>query len=217
MIAVKKFIILFIPMMVFYFTSCISPDPVGANGTLADKSKPYLNFSKTKSIAASALSYCKSKNFNADYCILIDMSLHSGVNRFFVWDFLSDTISYTCLVGHGCCDNPWSQDLSSDEPVFSNKDGSHCSSLGKYKIGARGYSDWGINVKYFMHGLEATNNNAYERLIVFHSWDMVPDEETYPAGIAEGWGCPTISNNSMKVIDSKLKKSEKPVLMWIYK
>jgi hypothetical protein len=178
---------------------------------------PKVNIKKTKGKAKEALSFCKANNFNAEFCILIDMSLHSGLNRFFVYDLQKDSIVNSFLVGHGCCDNPWSMDSSKDAPVFSNKDGSHCSALGKYKLGARGYSDWGIKVKYFMHGLEPTNNNALVRTIVFHSWDMVSDKEVYPDGTPEGWGCPTISNNSMKIIDPKLKASDKPVLMWIYK
>jgi hypothetical protein len=144
------------------------------------------------------------------------MRLHSGVKRFFVWDFKKDTITHSFLVGHGCGDNPWSLDFSKDKPTFSNKDGSHCSALGKYKLGERGYSDWGVHIKYLMHGLDATNSNALARTIVFHSWDKVTDEEVYPAGTVEGWGCPTVSNNSMQLIDPKLKASEKAVLMWIY-
>jgi len=174
-------------------------------------------FKLTKQKAAEALQFCKSNKMNEKVCILIDMSIHSGLRRFFVWDFEKDTISYSFLVGHGCCNNPWSEDDSKENPVFSNVDGSHCSSLGKYKIGERAFSNWGVNIKYVLHGLEKSNSNAYKRLIVFHSWELVSDEEIYPEGTAEGWGCPTISNNSFKKIDPILKKAEKPVLMWMYK
>ena len=177
---------------------------------------PKVNIEKTRTKANEALTFCTNKNFNTDFCILIDMSLHSGVKRFFIWDFRKDTIVESFLVGHGCGDNPWSYDLSKEKPTFSNKDGSHCSSLGKYKLGERGYSNWGVHVKYLMHGLEATNSNALARTIVFHSWEDVTDEEIYPKGTVEGWGCPTISNNNMNRIDPQLKASGKPVLMWIY-
>lgn len=171
---------------------------------------------KTRQKAAEALKFCKSRKFNTDLCILIDMSLHSGVKRFFIWDFRKDTITNSFLVSHGCCDKVWSRDYSKDAPVFSNKDGSHCSSLGKYKIGERAYSNWGIKIKYVLHGLEITNSNAQARIVVLHSWPMVPDTEIYPAGTPEGWGCPSVSNNSMWIIDGKLKSAKKPVLMWIY-
>lgn len=175
-----------------------------------------LDFNKTKQKADDAFEYCQINKMNEDFCILIDMSLHSGVKRFFLWDFKKDTISHLFLVGHGCCDNPWSYEYSKEKVKFSNKDGSHCSSTGKYKIGQRAYSDWGVHVKYVLHGLDSSNSNALSRYIVFHSWEAVSDEEVYPAGTPEGWGCPTISNNSFKKIDPIIQASKKPVLMWIY-
>ena len=199
-------------MLSFFFVGC------GSNGEESnDASRPSLNIQATKNKAQEALAYCKSKNFNTDFCILIDMSLHSGVNRFLVWDFKGDSIMHRFLVGHGCCDSPWSSDQSKDNPVFSNEDNSHCSSLGKYKIGERGYSNWGVNLKYVLHGLESSNSNALKRVIVFHSWDVISDEEVYPAGTPEGWGCPAVSNNSFRIVDPLLRASTKPVLMWIYK
>lgn len=185
------------------------PAVTGAN-------RPTLNEAKTSAKAREAMEFCKSNKFNTDFCILIDMSLHSGVNRFCIYDFKQDSITHRCLVGHGCCNHPWSEDKSKSSPRFSNTDGSHCSSLGKYKIGARGYSNWGVNIKYMLHGLDSTNANALKRQVVFHSWEVVSDEEIYPDGTPEGWGCPTLSNNCFLQVDEKLKKSQLPVLMWIY-
>ncbi|ALR29539.1 peptidase [Chryseobacterium sp. IHB B 17019] len=178
--------------------------------------RPGIDVNKTKLKAKEALQFCKSKNLNTDFCILIDMELHSGIKRFFIWDFKKDVVSKQYLVGHGCGSNSWSKDHSKDNPKFSNEDGSHLSALGKYKLEGRGYSDWGIHVKYLMHGLEETNNNALKRFIVFHSWDLMSDKEVFPDGSPEGWGCPTVSNNAMKEIDPMLQNARKPVLMWIY-
>ena len=166
--------------------------------------------------AIEALAYCKTHNMNQDFCILIDLVTHSGVKRFFVYDFKQQKITHRFLVSHGCCNSIWGQDFTKNNAGFSNVDNSHCSSLGKFKIGERGYSNWGINVKYVMHGLETTNNNSLKRFIVFHSWEKVSDEEVYPSGTPEGWGCPAISNANFKIIDPILKKAQKPVLMWIY-
>lgn len=166
--------------------------------------------------AVEALNYCKAQKMNEDFCILIDMGIHSGKKRFFVYDFKKKAITQSFLVSHGCCDYIWGQDFSKENVGFSNVNDSHCTSIGKFKLGERGYSNWGINVKYLMHGLEKSNDNAFKRVIVFHSWEKVPDEEVYPDGTPEGWGCPAISNSSFKVIDSILKKAQKPVLMWIY-
>lgn len=153
---------------------------------------------------------------NEEFCILVDMSIHSGKKRLFVYDFKEHKVLSSYLVSHGCCDNIWSSDQSKTNPSFSNVPDSHCSSLGKFKIGERGYSSFGVNTKYLLHGLESTNSNALERDIVFHSWSMVNDEETFPQGTPEGWGCPAVSNNSFLEIDELLKNADKPTLMWIY-
>ncbi|MGC4041719.1 MAG: murein L,D-transpeptidase catalytic domain family protein [Flavobacterium sp.] len=186
------------------------------NRFTAKNNKPEIDNSAIESKAREALAFCRKKNYSEDFCILIDMSIHSGLNRFFVYDFNKNKTTMSMLVGHGCGNYPWSSDWSKNNPGFSNEDGSHKSSLGKYKIGKRAWSDWGINVKYVLHGLEPTNSNAEKRYIVFHSWEKVADKEIYPDGTAEGWGCPTISNSNMKIIDPMLKASKKPVLMWIY-
>lgn len=169
---------------------------------------------KTK--AAEAKTYCKEKGLNTSYCILVDFSLHSGKKRMFVYDLKNDSILASGMVSHGCGSSPWGADVTRSKPVFSNEHESHCSSIGKYKIGKRGYSSWGINVNYKLHGLEATNSNAYDRIIVLHSWEEIPNDEVYPAGTPEGWGCPAVSNDFMSYLDSLLKNKDKDVLLWIY-
>jgi len=174
-------------------------------------------FLKIKDKAEQALKYCKENNLNTDLCILVDMDIHSGKNRLFVYDFKTDSVLNSALCSHGCCASEWGTDLTKESPLFSNIPDSHCSSIGKYKIGKRGYSNWGININYKLHGLEKTNNNAFSRVIVLHSWDIISDHEVFPEGTPEGWGCPSVSNNQMKYIDKLLKKTKTPVLLWIYK
>ncbi len=173
-------------------------------------------FSRLHQKGIEAKTFCKNKNYNSNYCILIDMSIHSGKNRAFIWDLKKDTIAESALCAHGCGSNPWGETTTKTKPVFSNTPDSHCTALGKYKIGKRGYSQWGINVNYLLHGLESTNNNAVKRQIVLHSWSDVADKEVYPNGTPEGWGCPAVGNNFMKVLDAKLKQTEQPVLLWIF-
>jgi L,D-transpeptidase catalytic domain len=166
--------------------------------------------------ATEALIFCKKKKFNTDFCFLVDMSIHSGKKRLFLWNFKTQKVENKYMVGHGCGDEAWGEDNTKDAPTFSNTVDSHRSSLGKYKIGERGFSSWGINIKYTMIGLEASNSNAQKQVVVFHSWEDMPQNEVFPAGSPEGWGCPTVANADMKSIDLKLKNSKKPVLMWIY-
>lgn len=171
---------------------------------------------RLKQKGKDASEFCKKNNYNPDFCILIDMAQHSGKNRAFIWDMKKSEIIASSLCAHGCGTNPWSGTYTKEKPVFSNVPDSHCTSLGKYKIGKRGYSAWGINVNYLLHGLESTNNNALKREIVLHSWQDVPETEVYPAGTPEGWGCPAVANNFMKIADQKIKASGKPVLLWIF-
>lgn len=178
--------------------------------------RPAVSITRTRQKAAAARTFCKRQKYNTDFCLLADMSLHSGVKRLFIWSFKGDSIAGSFLVGHGCCNLPWGHDYTKDNPGFSNVDGSHCSSLGKYKLGERAYSDWGIHIKYVLHGLESTNSNAQSRYVVLHSWEEVSDDEVYPKGTPEGWGCPIVSINSMRILDEWLKDSPKPVLLWIY-
>jgi hypothetical protein len=171
---------------------------------------------RTRTRSAEALAYCKAHGMNTDFCILVDMSVHSGRKRFLVWDLQADTLVRDLMVAHGSCRNPWGLDQTKEAPQFSNVEGSHCSSLGRYRIGARGLSEWGIRVKYTLHGLDATNSNARDRYIVLHSWNMVPDEEIFPHGTPEGWGCPAIADEALRWLDPRLKDAVKPVLLWIY-
>uniref|UniRef100_UPI004049D062 murein L,D-transpeptidase catalytic domain-containing protein n=1 Tax=Flavobacterium sp. TaxID=239 RepID=UPI004049D062 len=166
-------------------------------------------------IHQEALDFVASKNMNTDVYYLLDFSIHSGKNRFFVYNFKTKKIIDSAVVTHGSCD-VFSENASKyDKAIFSNRENSHCSSKGKYKIGARDKSSWGIGVKYWLHGLESSNNNAAKRVVVFHSWSAVSDEEIYPNHSPLSWGCPAVSDAFMTKIDKELKTIQKPVLMWI--
>jgi hypothetical protein len=179
------------------------------------ENKIFINNKKISEKSKEALRFCRENNMNTDFYILIDLSIHSGLKRFYIWDLKKNKLTHSFPVSHGCCNNTWGYDFSKEKASISNKVDSHCSSTGKFRIGERGYSDWGIHVKYLMHGLEASNSNALKRNIVLHSWEMVDDFEVYPNGSPEGWGCPAISNNNMNILDKKLKKTQKNVLLWI--
>jgi hypothetical protein len=162
-----------------------------------------------------ALTFCKQNKFNQDYYFFVDLSVHSGKNRFFIYDFKNQKVVNQNLVTHGACDVFQEHPEKYKKVKFSNKSNSHCSMKGKYKIGKRDYSSWGINVKYWLHGLESTNNNAVNRVVVLHSWDAVSNEEIYPRYSPLSWGCPAVSDEFMKVLDEKLKADNQSVLLWI--
>ncbi len=162
-----------------------------------------------------ALQYCKDNNFNEEYYFLIDLSLHPGKNRFFVYDFKQKKFINQNVVTHGSCDILAENPDKWEKAKFSNTKDSHCSMKGKFKIGKRDYSSWGINVKYWLHGLEKSNTNAVDRVVVLHSWEAVSNTEIYPEVSPLSWGCPAVSNDFMKILDAKLKLTKKPVLLWI--
>ncbi len=163
--------------------------------------------------ADSALVYCREHRMNTQFCVLVDMAEHAGRYRFWVWDFDKGeaTVSSLCCHGYG-------GGSTIAQPVFSNVPGSYCTSLGKYRIGARAYSQWGIHVHYKLHGLEATNDNAYKRIIVLHSYTPMPTEEVWPRYLPMGWslGCPVVSDEAMTALDGLLGSASPPVLLWIY-
>ena len=163
-----------------------------------------------------AKAYCEKNKLNQKKFILIDLGVHSGIKRFFIYDFESKKISKSYIVSHGCGNKEWGRTFSKEDAPISNEFDSHCSSLGKYVVLDRGVSQWGIKVNYILQGKDSTNSNARKRAIVLHSWEAIPNEEVFPEGTPEGWGCPAVSNESMKEIDELLKKNKK-VLMWIIK
>ena len=157
-----------------------------------------------------AFKYCKENNMDTTICILVDFSVSSKYQRMKVIDMQTKKTLSQGLVCHG-------MGLKyTKDPIYSNVKGSHLSSLGKYKIAERGYSNWGINVKYVLDGLETTNNNARKRDIVLHSWGAIPNATRTRYPIVQGYGCPAVSNKYMKQLD-KVLKDKKSVLLWIYK
>ena len=173
------------------------------------ETKDYLKFHN------EALSYAKANKFNESYYFLVDLNLHSGKNRFFIYDFKTNKIIDENLVTHGSCDQFEENPKKWEKVKFDVRSDSHCSMSGKYKIGKRDYSSWGINVKYWIHGLEKTNNTAVKRVVVLHSWNAVKNEEIYPKYSPLSWGCPAVSNEFMQKLDTRLQESKKPVLLWI--
>lgn len=199
----QKIVLLF----VLQFVSCQNSSKKVSDKTSA--SRDYSEFHD------EALAFCKKRKFNQDYYFLIDLSVHSGKNRFLIYDFKNSKVTNRNLVTHGSCDVATSNETKWEKAKFGSANNSHCSSKGKYKIGKRDSSSWGIKIKYWLHGLEKSNENSVERVVVLHSWTAVSDNEIYPRYSPLSWGCPAVSDDFMRILDEKLKKSEKPVLLWI--
>jgi len=203
---------IFLLLIVLFLGSC--NEPVGQK--IQTTQKALSEEERLQPVVKEALAYCKAHKFNTSYGVLIDMSIHSGKKRMFIYNFKENKIVRSALCAHGCGKGP--KKNTGDQPIFGNEEGSLLTSLGKYKIGARSYSQYGINVHYKLHGLESTNSNAYQRIVVLHSHTPLSSIEIYPNHLPMGWsqGCPVTDDETLQFLDQLLSKSKKPVLLWIY-
>jgi len=157
---------------------------------------------------SDALAYCKLKSLDTTIAFFMDVTIRSGLKRFFVWDLQSDKLLNSGLVAHGHC-----QKGRSNTVEFSNEVGSNCSSEGRYRIG--GKYDGRYGTAYKLHGLDASNSNAFKRFVVLHAHSCIPNKPRL-IGICRSEGCPTLSPDFLREIEPLLDKSKKPVLLWIY-
>jgi hypothetical protein len=131
---------------------------------------------------------------------IIDFSKPSNKKRFFIIDIKNHKLLFQTLVAHG------KNSGSINATRFSNKIGSHESSLGFYRtgttyMGKRGYS-------LLLEGLEkGINDNARSRGIVIHGANYV--SQKFISGknsmIGRSWGCPAVSNKISKKIADLIK------------
>jgi hypothetical protein len=153
--------------------------------------------------------YALENNLSTEYCFLVDMSLPSGRNRIFVYDLKKNSRVHAGLVAHGSCNETFLA-----RPRFSNANKSGCSSLGKYKVGEFYRGKYGKSFR--LYGLDDCNSNAYQRAVVIHGYDCVPDQEIYPRVLCNSLGCVMVSHKFFDRISRIISKSDKPIVLWIY-
>ncbi|MEP7373555.1 MAG: murein L,D-transpeptidase catalytic domain-containing protein [Chitinophagaceae bacterium] len=166
------------------------------------------SFSKLKLKAAEAKLFAQQKGYNEAICFLVDMSLASGQYRFFIYDFRKDTLQNSGLVTHGRCNQNWLEGRK-----YGNTVGCGCTSLGKYKIGHSYNGRFGL--AYKLYGLDKTNDKAFERFVVLHSHERVPETEVNDE-ICQSDGCPTVSTGFLTQLKPIIDVSKKTILLWIY-
>lgn len=159
--------------------------------------------------ASQLKKFNEANQYDSRYCFLVDMRVAAGKKRFFVYNLAKDSIEIAGLVAHGS-----GSDNGNDELVFSNQPNSNCTSLGRYKIGNSYNGKFGLAFK--LYGLDRSNNRAFDRFVVLHAHDCVPEQETDPLPICESWGCPTVSPAFLKVLKQYINDTEKPIILWIY-
>lgn len=153
--------------------------------------------------------FAKLKGYNEQLAFFIDMREGSGLARFVIYNLASNKIEKTGLVTHGRCNKLWLYGRS-----YSNKIGSGCTSLGIYKVGGSYQGKFGL--AYKLHGLSATNNNAYARYVVLHAMECVPEQPVHPKAICQSDGCPAVSPAFMKSLNVLIRQQNKPLLLQMY-
>lgn len=151
----------------------------------------------------------KNPKYNDAIAFFIDMKIHSGKNRFFIYDLKKNEVIDQGLVAHGS----GSETGIVGELKFSNANNSLSTSLGKYSIGASYNGRFGK--AYKLYGLDTTNSNAFERNVVLHKYSKVPYEEQEDA-ICNSLGCPMVHEKFFERIENILDKSEKSIILEIY-
>ena len=162
--------------------------------------------------ADEALAYARKHHMNTDYVLLLDYSIPSGTPRLFVWDYERDKVVARTYVMHGVGGGS-----TAKEPVFSNKAGSKCSSLGKFKVlkshGAK------LRRSYRLQGLERSNSHAYKRGIMIHRSTWVDKwcwKKYIPLHEPSCQGCITVSSKGMSYLEKLIKSESTPLLLWSY-
>ena len=79
---------------------------------------PEMPIEQYKLKATEAINYCKNNHLNTDFFVLIDLKRHSGLKRFYVWDFNQKQISESYLVSHGCGNSTYASDKTKEKPSY---------------------------------------------------------------------------------------------------
>jgi len=144
---------------------------------------------------------------NKNLLSIIDYSKPSNEKRLFIIDVENRKLLYNTLVAHG------KKSGYVNATKFSNKYGSHKSSLGFFRTGNSYFGKRGYSLQ--LEGLEeGINDNARQRGIVIHGANYVSERIANGNGvIGRSWGCPAVSKKLSKEIINLLKGGS---LLYIY-
>ncbi len=133
------------------------------------------------------------------YLTIIDYNKPSSQKRMYIIDMVHQKLISSQLVAHG-------QNTGGREALnFSNRDGSHQSSLGVFVTQTPYRGKHGLSLR--LQGLErGYNDNAHQRAIVLHGANYVNQDYVRKYGmIGRSWGCPAIDNTQVKTTVNTLK------------
>jgi hypothetical protein len=138
---------------------------------------------------------------------IIDYSLPSTQRRLWVLDLKQNKVIYHTLVAHG-------QGTGDNHAKhFSDRPGSHQSSLGLFRTGRTYSGKHGLSLE--LHGLEkGFNGNALSRRVVIHGAHYVSPGSVKSLGrLGRSWGCPALSPQEVKPVINTIKDGS---LVFVY-
>lgn len=103
------------------------------------------------------------------------------------------------------------------KPVFSNRPGSRCSSLGRFQVTL--YSGQKIKRSFRLHGIDFENNTAFARGLMIHSSrhvDRHKHKKHIPLDAVSCQGCVTVSRSAMTDLTQLIRGSSKTMLLWSF-
>jgi hypothetical protein len=133
---------------------------------------------------------------------VIDYSRPSTEPRLWVFDLPSNTLLFREVVAHG---QGTGENMAR---AFSNKDGSHQSSLGLFRTADTYNGHNGYSLR--MQGLEpGVNDAAMARAIVMHGAPYVNVQAAQKQGrLGRSWGCPALRPEVAKQVIDSLKNGQ---------
>jgi len=159
--------------------------------------------------------YGSQSGVSEHYAIIVDYSIPSNQPRMFVWDYVQDKIVYSFWCAHG-----FGGGSTAEKPVFSNNQGSYCSSLGLFLIDKQLGTSASYGYRYHaLDGLSATNSNARSREILLHPWgsveaDSVAQIKSPMACDLRSAGCFTMTPSGFRCISAIIRNEEKQILLY---
>jgi hypothetical protein len=134
---------------------------------------------------------------NKDYAVIVDYSQPSTERRLFLLNLKTGTVD-KYFVAHGV------KSGITQATSFSNRDNSRQTSLGLYLTGNSYQGSHGESL--YLHGLEASNNNAFNRDIVMHGAKYISLDFLEKYGrMGRSWGCPAVSMAIIKKIVPRIQ------------
>jgi hypothetical protein len=177
-------------------SATLAPSPI-AEGTSVDNAAALyeeigLAGTVTESAFTKGLASMAKHGLKATRIAIADMTQPSTAQRFYVIDLAKKELVLRTWVAHG----QGSGELNCTS--FSNREGSHATSKGLYRVGAEIVSPK-HGAALMLHGLDrGLNCQAEAREVIMHGADYVSAEFIAQHGrLGRSWGCPAVSRADM--------------------